>query len=235
MELVADGVASANDFTPTVLSALNFIREFGDANFIRNSKFKGPNLSCAVSSMFALFLALCQKPSELDRHALLFARSLDICTKSLVGTCVDNVADPTSKIESSAHSFNHEEIAASSSFVNNITSSSSSSATRFLLSGDWDEFWASEGAQGTHWICIELADGICAKDVGICVQSDDSSWCPKVITVRAAETLELMKAKPKVVLDYSSRVSRGGRHFLKALDSNAGIPPSPLVIIFQPW
>lgn len=218
-QLVTSGAAHADDFTPTVLSALNYLRDFEREISIRISTFKRPHLSCVLSSVFAQFLLFCQQPLTLEKHALLLVRSMDICAKSLVGSCG---VDPAIKTDVSAHTFTHEEIAASSNYVKNITSSSSSAATRFLLSNDWGEMWTSEGSQGTHWICVELAHGICAKDVGICVQSDDGSWCPKVITVRAAETLDLLKAKPKVTLDYSSRVSRGGRHYLKALDDNLG-------------
>ncbi len=218
---VIDGDAAADQFTPAVLTALNFIRNFEDANSMKDSAFARSNMSAAASSVISQFFVLCQKLTELEKRALLFASSMDVCLKALLGPCV-KAADPPIKANATSNSFSVEEIAASSNFIKNITSSSSASATRFMLSSNWEEVWTSEGAQGTHWICIELVDGVCAKDAGICVQTDDSSWCPKVITVRAAETLELMKAKPKATLDYTSLVSRGGRHFLKALDCNSG-------------
>ena len=176
-QLVRSGSASAD--TPAVFSALNFLRDFDVLDSIRHSTFTRPHLIRVVSSMFAEFLALCQQPSQIEEHILLFSRSLDACTKSIIGKSSSNVIDSTVKADGSAYTFKHDEIEASSNFIDNITSSSSSGMTRSLLSSDWETFWQSEGQQGTHWICVQLKDGIFAKDVGICVQSDDQSWCPK--------------------------------------------------------
>jgi hypothetical protein len=237
--LVSSGSAFAVGQTPTVLSALNFLRDFDVSESTRNS-FTRPHLSSVVSSMFAQFVAQCEKHTGcidrdaasgcIDRDTLsLFSRSLDMCTQCFLGKS-STVIDSTVKTDSAAFLFKNEEIETSSNFIENITASSSSGMTRSLLSSDWDTFWQSDGVQGSHWICVQLKDGIFAKDVGICVQTDDQSWCPKVITVRAAQSMDLLRAMPKVELNYSARVSRGGQHFLKALDDNAGTFPRHLIL-----
>jgi hypothetical protein len=172
--------------------------------------------------MFREFIFFCHRPSEFEKSIFLISQSLDICSKAVLSTESSSV-NPVSKTGISAFAFEVEEIQASSEFVESITASSSSSSISSVLSSDWNSSWTSEGPQGSHWICVHLKDGILAKDVGICVQSEDNSWCPKVITVRAAQTMESLRAKPKVLLDYSSQVARGGRHFLKALDDSSGI------------
>ena len=226
--LLKSGSIFAESQSSMILSALNFLRNSEVLESGRNSKLIRPHLSRVVSSVFAQFLAVCQKPSDFEKHIYLVTRSLDICAQSFFGQS-SKVVDTTIKIDGTAFSFTNDEIEASSILVENITSSSSPGSTRFLLSSDWESNWTSEGQQGTHWICIQLKDGIVAKDVGICVQTEDNSWCPKVITCRAALTLDLLKAQPKAALDYSAQVSRGGRHFLKALDDNTGMPTLPLV------
>ena len=223
--LLRNGNALADVQSPAVLCALNFLYDFEVFDSIRVSSFMRPHLSRVASSMFSQYIAFCQQPIAIEKHLLLLTKSLDVCTKSLFSnsTGTVNPSVNTVKTDSSAVAFSVEEIEASSNYVQNITSSSSSGSTNALLSRHWDSFWTSDGPQGTHWICIQLVDGICAKDVGICVQTTDGSWCPKVITVRASSTMASLKAEAKVQLDYTVRVSRGGNHFLNAIEDNSGM------------
>ncbi len=224
-QLLSSGNAFADGQSSMMLSALIFLRS---SEVLESSrKFIRPHLTRVVSLVFAQFLAFCQEPSDIEKHIYLVTKSLDICADLFFGQST-KIVDTTIKTDGTSFAFTNDEIEASSTLIENITSSSSPGSIRFLLSSDWEASWTSEGQQGTHWICIQLKDGLFAKDVGICVQSEDNSWCPKIITCRAASTLDLLKAETKVALDYSAQISRGGRHFLKALDDNSGIPTLPL-------
>ncbi len=222
LQLIRNGSLFAEGQSPGVLSALNFLYDFEVLESNRVYSFMQPHLSRVASSMFSQFLAFCQQPSEFEKSLLLCTRSLDVCTKPLLSKST-GIKNSAVKTDSSENAFSVEEIEASSNLVQSVTASSSSGAINSLLSSNWDATWTSDGQQGSHWICIQLVDGICAKDVGICVQNSDGSWCPKVITVRAAQNMASLKAQTKVQLDYTSRVSRGGNLYLKALEDNAGM------------
>jgi hypothetical protein len=227
LQLTRDGSSFADNQSPVVRSALNFIYDYEitKSNWMRS--FTQPRLTRLASSICAQFVAICQHPMDLDTNNV-FISSLDIFTQAfpLKDTRGKN---PPVKADSNADALSAEELAASSKFIEKITSSSSSNTINSLLSTDLDEVWQSNGLVGMHWICIQLVDGVCAQDVGICVHNSDHNYCPRIISVRAANSMESLKSKVKVTIDYTTRVAQSGLHYLKALEGNTGMLTLSLV------
>ncbi len=221
LQLTRDGSAFADNQSPVVRSALNFIYDYEITESNRMRSFAQPRLTSLASSICAQFVAICQHPMDLDKNNI-FISSLDICTHAFLLNDT-SCKSPLVKADSNADELSVEELAASSKFIENITSSSSSNMINSLLSTDLDEFWQSNGPAGEHWICIQLVDGVCAQDVGICVHNSDNNYCPRIISVRAANNMASLKCKAKVTLDFNSRVTRSGLHYLKALEGNTGM------------
>jgi serine/threonine protein kinase len=116
-------------------------------------------------------------------------------------------------------SFENREISESIAFVERVTASSNgSSVQKALLSSDLDEFWESSGSSGTHWICLQLKADVVADQVGIVVDTDDDSYCPKVLTVRVASSAGGLDSATQIELP--SFGSSGGKRFLPVLSAN---------------
>jgi len=80
--------------------------------------------------------------------------------------------------------FEPSEIGASASLIERISASSSQDNAHCLLSLDLDQYWQSDGSQGTHWICLQLKADVVADQVGIVVDTEDDSYCQDFGTVR---------------------------------------------------
>jgi hypothetical protein len=118
----------------------------------------------------------------------------------------------------SEQGFEPSEIDASASLIERVLASSNQEHAGRLLSSDLDQFWESSGEQGTHWICLQLKADVVADQVGIVVDTDDDSYCPKVLTVRVASSAEGLDSATQIELP--SFGSSGGKRFLPVLSAN---------------
>ncbi|OXU31335.1 hypothetical protein TSAR_012680, partial [Trichomalopsis sarcophagae] len=75
--------------------------------------------------------------------------------------------------------------------IRTLSVSSNERLANRLVDGS-DKYWQSDGAQGAHWIRMEMLPGILIHSLKIVVNPQDSSYMPSLIAVNAGDSFDSM-------------------------------------------
>ena len=92
--------------------------------------------------------------------------------------------------------------------IENISASSEEGEAANLLDEDRESYWESDGQQGEHWLRFTLKPGVVIDSFFLLIDSDDSSYLPKHVVVKAGyspDDLKQISSRHFTHSDYSGQ------------------------------